>query len=33
MTASALNTYKVMNANVLVATENALKLVDETLTK
>ena len=33
MTASALNTYKVMNANVLVVTENALKLVDETLTK
>ena len=30
MTASALNTYKVMNANVLVVTENALKLVDET---
>ena len=30
MTASALNTYKVMNANVLVMTENALKLVDET---
>ncbi len=33
MTASALNTYKVMNANVLVVTENALKLVDETLNK
>ena len=33
MTASALNTYKVMNANVLVVTENALKLVDETLIK
>lgn len=30
MTASALNTYKVLNANVLVVTENALKLVDET---
>ena len=33
MTASALNTYKVMNANVLVMTENALKLVDETFNK
>lgn len=33
MTASALNTYKVMNANVLVFTENALKLVDETFNK
>jgi len=33
MTASALNTYKVMNANVLVVTENALKLVDETCNK
>lgn len=33
MTASALNTYKVMNANVLVVTENALKLVDETFNK
>lgn len=33
MTASALNTYKVMNANVVVVTENALKLVDETLIK
>ena len=33
MTASALNTYKVMNANVLVVTENALKLVDETFKK
>jgi large subunit ribosomal protein L4 len=33
MTASALNTYKVMNANVVVVTENALKLVDETLNK
>lgn len=33
MTASALNTYKVMNANVLVMTENAVKLVDETLNK
>lgn len=33
MTASALNTYKVMNANVLVVTENAVKLVDETFNK
>ncbi len=33
MTASALNTYKVMNANVLVMTENALKSVDETFNK
>ena len=28
MTASALNTYKVMNANVLVVTENALNVTD-----
>ena len=33
MTASALNTYKVSNANVVVLTENAVKLVDETLNK
>ena len=33
MTASALNTYRVMNANVLVVTEDALKLVDETFNK
>jgi large subunit ribosomal protein L4 len=33
MSASALNTYKVMNANVVVVTENALKLVDETFNK
>ena len=33
MTASALNTYKVLNANVLVVTENALKLADETFNK
>ena len=33
MTASALNTYKVLNANVVVITENAVKLVDETLNK
>jgi len=31
--ATALNTYNVMNANVLVVTENALKLVDETFNK
>lgn len=33
MTSSALNTYKVMNANVVVVTENALKLIEETLNK
>ena len=33
MTASALNTYKVMDANVLVVTESALQLVDETCNK
>jgi large subunit ribosomal protein L4 len=33
ITANALNTYKVMNANVLVVTEDALKLVDETFNK
>ncbi|MCQ2257532.1 MAG: 50S ribosomal protein L4 [Bacteroidaceae bacterium] len=33
MTASALNTYKVMNANVLVMTESAVKMVDETFNK
>ncbi len=33
MTANALNTYKVMNANVLVVTENALKVVDDTFNK
>ncbi len=33
MTASALNTYKVMNANVVVMTESAVKLVDETFNK
>lgn len=32
-TANAINTYQVMNANVLVLTENALKLVDETFNK
>lgn len=33
MTANALNTYKVMNANVLVMTEGAVKMVDETFNK
>lgn len=33
MTASELNTYKVLNANVVVMTENALSLVDITLNK
>lgn len=33
MTASALNTYKVMNANVLVMTEGAVKMVDKTFNK
>jgi len=33
MTASNLNTYKVLNADVLVVTENSLKLIDETLIK
>ena len=33
MTASDVNTYKVMNANVLVMTESAVKLVDETINK
>ena len=33
ITASSLNTYKVMNANVLVVTEDALKLVDKTFNK
>lgn len=33
LTASALNTYKVMNANVLVMTEGAVKMVDETFNK
>ena len=32
-TANAIHTYQVMNANVLVLTENALKLVDETFNK
>lgn len=33
MTASELNTYKVLNANVVVMTENALSLVNNTLNK
>lgn len=33
MTASDINTYKVMNANVLVVTEDALSLVDSTCLK
>ena len=33
MTASNLNTYRVMNANVLVMTESALNQIDETFNK
>lgn len=33
MTASTLNTYKVLNADVLVVTEDALKMIDGILTK
>ena len=33
MTASTLNTYKVLNADVLVVTENSLKAIDEILIK
>ena len=33
MAAAALNTYKVLNADVMVVTENSLKVVDEILTK
>ena len=33
MTASALSSYKVLNADVLVITENSLKLIDGVLTK
>ena len=33
MTASQVNSYKVLNADVLVVTENALKVIDEILTK
>ena len=33
MTASSLNTYKVLNADVLVVTENSLKSIDGILTK
>lgn len=31
--ASAVNTYKVLNADVLVVTENSLKVIDEILMK
>lgn len=33
MTASDVNTYKILNSNALVMTENALKLVEQTLNK
>ena len=33
MTASQVNSYKVLNADVLVVTENSLKVIDEILTK
>ncbi len=33
MSAAALNTYKVLDADVMVVTENSLKIVDEILTK
>ncbi|MBR1401999.1 MAG: 50S ribosomal protein L4 [Prevotella sp.] len=33
MTAQTLNTYKILNADVLVMTENALKIVEENLVK
>ena len=33
MTASALNAYKVLNADVLIVTENSLKAIDSILTK
>jgi len=33
MIASSLNAYKVLNADVLVVTENSVKAIDETLTK
>lgn len=33
MTASSLNAYKVLNADVLVVTENSLKVIDEILNK
>ncbi|MCH4148373.1 MAG: 50S ribosomal protein L4 [Prevotella sp.] len=33
MTASAINAYKVLNADVLVITENSLKVIDSILTK
>ena len=33
MTASQVNSYKVLNADVVVITENSLKVIDEILTK
>ena len=33
MTAAQVNSYKVLNADVLVVTENSLKVIDEILTK
>ena len=33
MTASQVNSYKVLNADILVVTENSLKVIDEILTK
>lgn len=33
MTATQLNAYKVLNADVLVITENSLKAIDSILTK
>ena len=33
MQASSINTYKILNADVLVVTENSLKAIDETLVK
>ena len=33
MSAAELNTYKVLDADVMVVTENSLKIVDEILTK
>ena len=33
MTANALNTYKVLNADAVILTESALKAIDELLTK
>jgi large subunit ribosomal protein L4 len=33
MTASAINTYKILNADVLVIAESSLQAIDEVLTK